>query len=156
MRVQLWQGYNDSVAFWRGPLVYALRIGEEWRKLKGSEPFADWEVYPTTPWNFGLQVDRSASRAVGAVRIPDSGQSSVFSGRRPHPRAREGPAAAGVDAGKERRGAPAVEPRRVVRAARGPRSRPVRLHKSTSHRIPDAEMNNHLGSVLQFRIRNAY
>ena len=44
---------------WRGPLVYALRIGEEWRKLKGTAPFADWEVYPTTPWNFALQVDRS-------------------------------------------------------------------------------------------------
>ena len=41
MPVTLYSGYNDSVAIERGPLVYALKIGTEWKKLKGDEPFAD-------------------------------------------------------------------------------------------------------------------
>ena len=114
MRVQLWQGFNDSVALRRGPLVYALRIGEEWRKLKGAEPFADWEVYPKTPWNFRAPGRPVASRAIGAVRVPECGRSSVFARRSTHPRPREGPAAAVVDAREERRGAAASKPRRVV------------------------------------------
>ena len=59
MKVRLWQGYHDSVAIERGPLVYALRIGESWKRLKGEPPFADWEVYPTTPWNYALRLDRA-------------------------------------------------------------------------------------------------
>ncbi|MBE6724513.1 MAG: hypothetical protein E7576_04840 [Ruminococcaceae bacterium] len=45
----------------RGPLVYALKIGEEWTKLEyernGVErifPYCDWEVRPTTEWQFAL------------------------------------------------------------------------------------------------------
>ena len=40
-------------------MIFALKIGEKWRKLRGSEPFADWEVLPETPWNYGLMVDRN-------------------------------------------------------------------------------------------------
>jgi hypothetical protein len=58
MSARICTGFNDSVAIARGPLVYALRVGDEWRKLRGNEPFADWEVYPTTPWNYALEIDR--------------------------------------------------------------------------------------------------
>lgn len=59
--------YRDSVALERGPLVFALRIGEEWRQLKGIQPHADWEVYPTTPWNYALAVD--SDHPEGSVRV---------------------------------------------------------------------------------------
>src|SRR5262249_10563418 len=48
---------------WRGRVICALRIGEDWRKIeKGMSrpappPAADWEVHPTTPWNYGLLID---------------------------------------------------------------------------------------------------
>ncbi len=29
-------------------------MGEEWLHVRGETPHADWEVYPTTPWNIGL------------------------------------------------------------------------------------------------------
>jgi DUF1680 family protein len=45
---------NGAVAVERGPLVYGLAIGEEWRQVRGEPPHADWEVYPTTPWNYAL------------------------------------------------------------------------------------------------------
>jgi hypothetical protein len=57
MSVSLWKGYHDAVAIQRGPLVYALAIGEEWKQLRGHVPFADWEVFPTRPWNYALELD---------------------------------------------------------------------------------------------------
>jgi len=45
---------NGAVAIERGPLVYGLAIGAEWRHVRGELPHADWEVYPTTPWNYAL------------------------------------------------------------------------------------------------------
>jgi hypothetical protein len=58
MTTRLWNGVHDSVAVERGPLVFALRVGAEWKRLKGNPPFADWEVFPTTPWNYALRIDR--------------------------------------------------------------------------------------------------
>jgi hypothetical protein len=58
MTVRLYHGDNESVAIQRGPLVYALHVGAEWRKVKDNPQFADWEVFPNTPWNFGLLMDR--------------------------------------------------------------------------------------------------
>jgi len=57
MRFRIERRTNDAAAIHRGPLVYSLRIGEEWKQIGGELPHADWEVYPTTPWNYGLQLD---------------------------------------------------------------------------------------------------
>jgi hypothetical protein len=64
MRIRI-SHWNGAVGVERGPLVYALRIGEEWRPVAGTPPFADHEVHPTTPWNYGLLLNpRSPGRAV--------------------------------------------------------------------------------------------
>jgi hypothetical protein len=60
MPVTLREGYDKAVSVVRGPLVYALRVGTEWRKLRRTEPFADWEVYPTTAWNYAIRADPAA------------------------------------------------------------------------------------------------
>lgn len=57
MPVRSERRYNDAVTLSRGPLVYSLRIGERWEKLRGEEPHADYEVFPTTDWNYALAVD---------------------------------------------------------------------------------------------------
>ena len=55
--------YRDGVSIDRGPLVFALPIGEDWRKVTqglkhpATAPAADWEIYPTTPWNYGLLAE---------------------------------------------------------------------------------------------------
>ena len=56
MDVRTSRWYHDSVALERGPLVFSLRIGEDWRRLRERTPAAaaDWEVHPTTPWNYAL------------------------------------------------------------------------------------------------------
>jgi hypothetical protein len=69
MPVQVRRGYHESVSIERGPLVYALCVGAEWKRLKGEPPFADWEVYPTTPWNYALELDvEHPERSVTFVR----------------------------------------------------------------------------------------
>jgi hypothetical protein len=66
MQPAVWRGWNDSAAILRGPLVYSLPIGEDWRQvhadLPGHElPHGDWEVYPTTPWNYALDLKQPLS-----------------------------------------------------------------------------------------------
>jgi hypothetical protein len=55
--LQVRRGYHNSVTLERGPLVFSLKIGAEWKLLKGKPPFADYEVLPTTPWNYALDLD---------------------------------------------------------------------------------------------------
>lgn len=61
MRVRIEQRFNDAVSVLRGPLVFALKIEEEFRHLKGELPHADWEVTPKTPWNYALALDADQS-----------------------------------------------------------------------------------------------
>lgn len=68
-RVTRW--YRNTVAIERGPLVYSLRIGEDWRKLRDKAPAADWEVHPTTGWNYGLLVnEKTVGRQVKVSERP--------------------------------------------------------------------------------------
>lgn len=64
--------YNNSVALERGPIVFSYGIGEDWLKLRDRGMTADWQVYPTTPWNYALamrseNVARDVSVAESAV-----------------------------------------------------------------------------------------
>ena len=62
MRPAVTVRYNEAVAVERGPLVYSLQIGEQWTRVNTDKPHrelphADFEIRPTTPWNYGLIVD---------------------------------------------------------------------------------------------------
>lgn len=48
--------HENSVTVERGPLTFALKIGERWERIKNDDRFGEfyYEVHPTTPWNFGL------------------------------------------------------------------------------------------------------
>ncbi len=59
MKLEFSTWYENSKAVERGPLVYALKIGEKWTRVantKDPEIYGDYffEVIPTTPWNYGL------------------------------------------------------------------------------------------------------
>ncbi len=54
MEVRTSHWFHNSIAVERGPLVYSLKIGETWHKLKQTGPASDWEVFPSTPWNYAL------------------------------------------------------------------------------------------------------
>ena len=57
MPVRVTRWYHDSAAIERGPLVFSLKIGEDWRRIKIEGLTADWQVEPKTPWNYGLLLD---------------------------------------------------------------------------------------------------
>ncbi|MDR3734255.1 MAG: glycoside hydrolase family 127 protein, partial [Acidobacteriaceae bacterium] len=61
MTPRLSRGFHDSVTIERGPLVFSYGIGESWVKLRNRGMTADWQVYPTTPWNYALNVDATSS-----------------------------------------------------------------------------------------------
>ena len=59
--------YEKSLGIERGPLVYALKIKEEWREVtkKGYDD-SFWEVLPKSPWNYSLlksEIDRNNLKA---------------------------------------------------------------------------------------------
>lgn len=57
-RVSRW--FHDSIAIERGPLVFSHNVGESWVKLRDRGMTADWQVYPTSQWNYALNVDVDA------------------------------------------------------------------------------------------------
>lgn len=50
---------NGSVTVNRGPLSYSVKIGERWHQHGGNEAWPEMEVFPTTPWNYGLILQDS-------------------------------------------------------------------------------------------------
>jgi hypothetical protein len=57
MNPRVSRGFHDSIAIERGPLVFSYGIGESWVKLRDRGMTADWQVYPTSAWNYALNVD---------------------------------------------------------------------------------------------------
>jgi hypothetical protein len=55
--VRTWKKNHDSVSVDRGPLTYALKIGETWKRIGGSDRWPDHSVMPSTAWNYGLVLD---------------------------------------------------------------------------------------------------
>ncbi len=66
MEISTSRWFNNSIAVERGPLLYALRIEEDWKNVKGTDRYGDYrEVRPLSPWNFGLLEE--------AIKSPQTG-----------------------------------------------------------------------------------
>jgi DUF1680 family protein len=68
MRVRVSRWHEQSAAAERGPLVFALRRREAWSKVRGEEPYADYEIRTEDPWNYGL-VDADVREPEGAFEV---------------------------------------------------------------------------------------
>jgi uncharacterized protein len=64
MRLRYETRFNNSVSIIRGPLYMSLRIEKEYKKVKlnydnfSYKGSVDWEIYPKSPWNYGLIIDK--------------------------------------------------------------------------------------------------
>ncbi len=64
MKMRYEQRYNRSVSLMRGPLYFSLRIDKDYKSVKiNYDNFAykgsvDWQISPTSPWNYGLLLDK--------------------------------------------------------------------------------------------------
>ena len=71
IKISRWEENGNCSSVSRGPLFFSLRIGERWERfgrdetwerhegsdLKSTPEWPAYEVYPTTPWNYGLLLD---------------------------------------------------------------------------------------------------
>jgi Beta-L-arabinofuranosidase, GH127 middle domain/Beta-L-arabinofuranosidase, GH127 catalytic domain len=57
MRPRITRWDRNSIAVERGPLIFSLGLDEDWRKLSPRGMTADWEVYPRSAWNYGVNVN---------------------------------------------------------------------------------------------------
>ena len=58
---------NGSLSVDRGPLSYSLWIAERWQHCGGDDAWPEWEVFPASAWNYGLEVDPDNPRATISV-----------------------------------------------------------------------------------------
>lgn len=61
--VRLTKGHDGLVSVYRGPLLFGLKIEEQWQQIAGELPHADWEVYPRSDWNYGLVLGNDGTPA---------------------------------------------------------------------------------------------
>jgi DUF1680 family protein len=92
LSVRTWARNANSISIDRGPLTYSLKIAEQylpidgaiatskeylpdaWRRELSKELLAAWpafEIYPATPWNFGLILDKAKLDASFEVVVKD-------------------------------------------------------------------------------------
>jgi hypothetical protein len=80
-RVSRW--FHDSVAVERGPLVFSYGIGECWVKLRDRGMTADWQVFPSTGWNYGLNIDADSQAKSIEVHESEVGEGPFTRGHAP-------------------------------------------------------------------------
>ena len=81
--VQRWAANHDSASVNYGPLTFSLKIGERyerrdsaktaigdssWQKSADPSQWPSFEIYPTTPWNYGLRFEESNLKKTLAVK----------------------------------------------------------------------------------------
>jgi hypothetical protein len=74
MQPRVIEGFNESISVERGPLVFAYNITQNWLKLRDRGMTADWQVYPSSRWNYALSADplaRSQKIAVSENALTD-------------------------------------------------------------------------------------
>jgi uncharacterized protein len=58
------RGFNQSVSIDRGPLVFSYPIGEDWVKLRDRKEASDWQVFPSSQWNYALTVSEDNAHQI--------------------------------------------------------------------------------------------
>ncbi|MBD3346142.1 MAG: hypothetical protein GF401_13880 [Chitinivibrionales bacterium] len=86
MKIRSETRFRNAVGILRGPLYFSLRIGQDHRSYAGPRgiyPSYDWEIFPTTAWNYGLCINSSdvnsqiqtSIHSVGEFPFAGSGES---------------------------------------------------------------------------------
>lgn len=80
MNPRVTRGFNESISVERGPLLFSYGIGENWVKLADRGMTADWQVFPSTAWNYALDVD--TGQPARSFKVNESeAETNVFAGK---------------------------------------------------------------------------
>ncbi|HBG28227.1 MAG: hypothetical protein A2Y10_12910 [Planctomycetes bacterium GWF2_41_51] len=55
--IRQWKKNKNSISVDRGPLTYSLQINEKYVRNGGTDQWPAWEIYPASPWNYGLVLN---------------------------------------------------------------------------------------------------
>ncbi len=55
--VKEWIKNKNSVSVNYGPLTFSLKIKEKYVQSGGTKEWPGWEIFPDSPWNYGLHID---------------------------------------------------------------------------------------------------
>ena len=67
--VRTWTKNHNAASVDYGPLTFSLKIGEKWTRYGGTDAWPEWEVRPTTAWNYGLVLkEGDPARSFEVVR----------------------------------------------------------------------------------------
>ena len=58
IRVKVWTENRGFASVDRGPLTYSLRIREEYKRHGGTDAWPAFDVFPGSPWNYGLVLGK--------------------------------------------------------------------------------------------------
>ncbi len=117
--IRRWAKNKDSASVDYGPLTFALAVGERWQQSGQVAPgWPTFDVYATTPWNYGLvlddgdlQVTRTPRPGAGPA-VHAAGRAAVDHGpRQADPQLAEGPLRPGRPAGRRAPCGPTSRPR---------------------------------------------
>ncbi|MEI7953939.1 MAG: beta-L-arabinofuranosidase domain-containing protein [Verrucomicrobiota bacterium] len=68
VRTHRWADNRNTLSVSRGPLTYSLQIKEDYRRFGGSDAWPAWDIFPASPWNYGLTSETAANFTV--VKAP--------------------------------------------------------------------------------------
>lgn len=67
--VRRWAANKNAASVDYGPLTFSLKIGERWSRYGSHAEWPEWEVFPTTPFNYGLVLnERSPAKSFKLVK----------------------------------------------------------------------------------------
>ncbi|GMK45288.1 hypothetical protein PghCCS26_24160 [Paenibacillus glycanilyticus] len=59
---------NGAAGVQYGPLMLVIPVKEQWQKHRTYPPYHDWELYPQSPWNYGVELNGLTLADQGRVR----------------------------------------------------------------------------------------
>jgi hypothetical protein len=77
--VKRWQKNHQAASVHYGPLSFSLKIREKWVRYGKNERWPEWEVFPATPWNYGLVLNEpNAESSFEVIKKPGPTASNPF------------------------------------------------------------------------------
>jgi hypothetical protein len=78
MSVQLGTWTRNTVSVQRGPLTYSLLIKEKYVRYGGTPAWPALDIFPDSPWNYGLDIDPARAAALKVVKRDWPGDDRAF------------------------------------------------------------------------------
>jgi hypothetical protein len=69
VKLRTWASNGNTVSVDRGPLTYSLQIQEDYRRFGGTEAWPAFDIFPGSPWNYGLVLSPKTSQSFKTTRL---------------------------------------------------------------------------------------